>query len=59
MTARQEKQARKFARYTGLRDQGKYAADAAREVGLADSTRRVYERAYKQLRGIPREKSAY
>jgi len=58
-TTRQQQQAEKFARYCELRDEGTYSADAAREVGLADGTRRVYERAYKRLRGIPRAKSAY
>lgn len=59
MTVQQEQQAARFARYAELRDKGIYPADAAREIGLADSTRRGYERAYKRLRGIPREKSAY
>jgi hypothetical protein len=59
MTVQQEQQAARFARYAALRDEGTYPADAAREVGLSDSTRRAYERAYKRLRGIPREKSAY
>ncbi len=58
-TVRQQQQAEKFARYTELRDEGTYPADAAREIGLADGTRRVYERAYKRLRGIPGAKSAY
>jgi len=58
-TVRQEQQADKFARYTKLRDEGTRPADAGREIGLADGTRRVYERAYKRLRGIPRAKSAY
>lgn len=54
-----EQQAEKFARYAELRDKGAYPADTAREIGLTDSKRRAYERAYKRLRGIPREKSAY
>jgi hypothetical protein len=58
-TVRQEQQAAKFARYTVLRDEGEHPADAAQEIGLADGTRRAYERAYKRLRGIPRAKSAY
>ena len=57
--ARQRQQAEKFARYCELRDGGAYPVDAGRETGLADGTRRAYERAYKQLRGIPRGKSAY
>jgi len=58
-TVRQEQQAEKFARYVGLRDEGAHPADAAREIGLADGTRRAYERAYKRLRGIPSARSAY
>jgi hypothetical protein len=58
-TARRQQQAEKFARYTVLRDEGAYPADAAREIGLTDGARRAYERAYKRLRGIPRAKSAY
>ena len=58
-TVRQQQQAEKFARYTELRDEGTYSVDAAREIGLADGTRGVYERAYTRLRGIPRARSAY
>jgi hypothetical protein len=58
-TVRQEQQAAKFARYTVLRDEGAHPVDAAREIGLGDGTGRLYERAYKGLRGIPRAKSAY
>jgi hypothetical protein len=59
MTTRQRQQAEKFARYCELRDGGAYSVDVAREIGMADGARRAYERAYKQLRGIPRSKSAY
>jgi len=59
IAARQRRQAEKFARYTELRDEGTYPVEAAVEVGLADGTRRVYERAYRRLRGIPAGKSAY
>jgi hypothetical protein len=58
-TAGQLRQAERFARYCELRDEGAYSVDAGREIGLADGTRRAYERAYKRLRGIPRAKSAY
>ena len=59
MTTRQRQQAEKFVRYCELRDGGAYSVDVAREIGMADGARRAYERAYKQLRGIPRSKSAY
>jgi hypothetical protein len=58
-TAGQLRQAERFARYCELRDGGAYSVDVAREIGMADGARRAYERAYKQLRGIPRSKSAY
>ena len=57
--ARQQRQAEKFTQYCELRDKGTYPADVAREIGMADGTRRAYERAYRRLRGIPRDKSAY
>ena len=57
--ARQQQQTEKFTRYCGLRDEGAYPVDAGRDIGMADGTRRAYERAYKRLRGIPRAKSAY
>lgn len=57
-TIRQQRQAEKFARYCELRDEGTHPVDAAREIGMAQTTREAYERAYKRLRGIPRNKSA-
>jgi hypothetical protein len=49
---RQEAQRERMDKYTALRDAGALPADAAREVGLSSST--LYERSYRELRGLPR-----
>ena len=56
-TVRQEQQAAKFARYTVLRDEGERPADAAREIGLGDSTYRCMSGRI-SVSGVSRERRA-
>jgi hypothetical protein len=54
--SRQEQQQRqrdeRLKRYAGLRDEGMRAVDAARELGMGDTTREVYERWYREQRNL-------
>jgi hypothetical protein len=52
-----EKQAERFAAYRKLRDDGVNAVDAGHEIGVSLNVQQAYERAYRDLLGLPRRGS--